>query len=335
MKNSVAIKIASIILAGTMAISMVACSNDADNDVDADSDKNETTVNEDKDEATEDEATENDTQTETNKESATDNGNDSEQVTESAESKLKDYVLNNVEYNNIIKQCANVDRTNHETFYQLDPHPYGFLESKGHDIQAIKNGTVKCETMSYIVKENPNSLFIATRVHEDGIATHYHLEYRLNDADMEFYKKATGTNYIQAAFTNDAVSRLEGQPDNETCIKISTADTKGLDTALNCSRDLGSAYVAAYIIGADTENDTFDCVVLPKFNHKYHQEMPSYFRIGTVESRGAFSSKNGVYDLPSASTGLKRWVEYEDKAINVYEIQEYDWDAVYDLRKTG
>lgn len=94
----------------------------------------------------------------------------------------------------------------------FDPHPYAFLEDQGHDVLKIKNNELECNTVSYIPKDEPNNLYIATYVENPGnYFTEYMLKYTLTDQEVEDYhmlhNNEKGGYYIQAVFMNDVISK--------------------------------------------------------------------------------------------------------------------------------
>lgn len=232
---------------------------------------------------------------------------------------LESYVLNNPEYSNIITQTASMKDMDHEKIYILDPHPYSYLEQKGYDVQGIKNGTVECETVSYTLDEDDNSVFIATKVYENGIANHIHLEYELNKKDFEFYNLVSNNSYIQNAFINDAVSKLN-KPVNETCIKMSTSDSKGIDESFQIYAN--GNYATTVLTNVNTSDKTFDCLVIPKFfNSNIMNGNHSSVGIVKTTSRTSIKNNNGVYDIASARSAMTE-AGYEEKQGIFHQFQD-------------
>lgn len=117
-------------------------------------------------------------------------------------------ILNNSEYNSLISKAKNNSNL-YDTAY-FDPHPYAFLESKGHDVSAIKNGSLDCTTKAFVKEDEPNNLYIATYVETNASTpyyTEYMLRYTLTDKEMEDYEMLHDGNYIQSAFANDQISK--------------------------------------------------------------------------------------------------------------------------------
>lgn len=68
------------------------------------------------------------------------------------------------------------------------PIPYTFLNKQGHDIYAIKNNTLECNSVAYTKNGDTNTLYLATRV-ENADSTPYYtcyvLKYSLTDKEYE------------------------------------------------------------------------------------------------------------------------------------------------------
>ena len=97
-------------------------------------------------------------------------------------SKLLQNVLTNDEFNDIIYK--------HQTSQISDEaltrciHPYGFLESKGHDIASIKNGSLECYTNTFFKSSEPKNLYMMVAVETSGsYYSNYMLKYSLSEKD--------------------------------------------------------------------------------------------------------------------------------------------------------
>ena len=193
-----------------------------------------------------------------------DNNSNQSQETEGKYSTFLQNVLNNAEYNALIEK-PKTDVTFVKSAY-FDPHPYAFLVQQGHNVQAIKNGTNECYTLSYGLDEEPNYLYMATRVNENNISTNYLLKYKLTDKEMEDYKFIQGdsTFYIQTAFINDEISRIK-TPESVKCVKISTQQQEQLDNRYeNRSEELKNADSCNIIIANINADNSFEAVFIPK-----------------------------------------------------------------------
>lgn len=145
-----------------------------------------------------------------NNDNGNNNGGNNQENPYADYSQILQNVLTDEYYQNLIHR-RNQDSTFLSTGY-FDAHPYGFLEDEGYDIDAIKNGTFECKTMSYILEEEPNNLYIATYV-ETKAATPYYTEYliryTLTDQELSDYNLLHKKNYLHATFINDEISQMK------------------------------------------------------------------------------------------------------------------------------
>ncbi len=98
----------------------------------------------------------------------------------------------------------------------LDPHPYAFLEDAGIDVDKILDGTYDAKTISFVLDDEPNNLYINTKVLIDDSYWHsFLLTYQLNDKEMKDYIAMHGqegigdTYYWPAFFMNDKISETK------------------------------------------------------------------------------------------------------------------------------
>ena len=98
---------------------------------------------------------------------------------------------------------------------ELDPHPYAFLEDEGIDVDKILNGTYQASTMTFVYDDEPNNLYMNTRILiDDSYYQSYLITYQLNDKEMADYKMVYGdsTAYSYswpAFFINDKISETK------------------------------------------------------------------------------------------------------------------------------
>lgn len=89
----------------------------------------------------------------------------------------------------------------------FDPHPYAFLEDQSHNVEKIKEGLLECNTQAFTKEEDPNALYIATYVeNEGGYYSEYMLKFNLTEKEMEDYKTFHNKHFVQAVFLNDWIS---------------------------------------------------------------------------------------------------------------------------------
>lgn len=200
-----------------------------------------------------------------------DNGNNNGDNTQPSKySKILESILTDENYNSIIKEAK--EDFNFYRSASFDPHPYGFLKKKGHNIDAVKSGDLECRTVSYVLDEEPNNLYIMTYVENassDPYYTEYTLKYTLSEQEMKDYKflHKDGSNYyVQAVFMNDAISKTKKETIvsetkmnvkahkemRDSIAKITTVKNKYKNTKIN------------FVMNSFNEsNQTFDLKVFP------------------------------------------------------------------------
>lgn len=112
---------------------------------------------------------------------------------ESEYSQIMDTVLNDEYYTSLVDNFTYED--NSSAYY--DPHPYGFLEDEGYNIDDIKNGTLKCYSTSYM---KDDGYYIRTMV-ENKASTDYYgcyiIKYDLTDQEKDELDMLFEDEYIQ------------------------------------------------------------------------------------------------------------------------------------------
>lgn len=95
---------------------------------------------------------------------------------------------------------------------EFDPHPYAFLQKQGHNVSAIKNGELKCETQTFVKDSEPNNLYMLTYV-ENAASTPYYteylLKYELTEKEMYDYQMLHEDLYAQTFLINNAISKAK------------------------------------------------------------------------------------------------------------------------------
>ena len=121
---------------------------------------------------------------------------------------------------------ANQDIVNNKLIVMTDPrydsHPYSFFVQQGHDVQQIQKeisqGVEKCLTYGFIYDDEPNNLYIATRLADPTNTFYYEylLKYELTEHEMKDYKWMHGVGmedingkkqYAQFFLLNDVVAK--------------------------------------------------------------------------------------------------------------------------------
>ena len=183
-------------------------------------------------------------------------------------SQLLQNILNNEEYDSLIHQ---VFHGGGEVFKNgaLKPHPYAFLEDQGFDVNKIKSGKMDAYTLSYVLDEDPNSLYMHTRVLvNNSYWQNYLLKYTLTDREMEDYNmlhlvKNSVTNfYVQSVFMNNEISKMK-TPEILGTSKIDANSFSKMTTDLQQYH--GSDPYSVIMLNPNSNDNTFELIAVPSF----------------------------------------------------------------------
>lgn len=144
-------------------------------------------------------------------------------------SQLLQNVLDDEYYNTLISQLY----TWHDTGY-FDPHPYGFLEDEGYNVNLIKSNNLLCNTHAYVLDSEPNNLYMAVNVETKSAQpyfTEYLLKYSLTEKEMNDYNMLHSEDILQAVFMNDEISKLK-TPEIISKTKCTVEAHEGLKVSL-------------------------------------------------------------------------------------------------------
>jgi len=118
--------------------------------------------------------------------------NNNNQPDYSKYSQILQTVLTDNTYNWLIQEAEddkeNGDRTTYKQDNKYKSIPYGFLEDEGFDIEAIKSNQIKCETETFILDDEPNTLYMTCRVENKASTdyyTHFVLKYNLTEQEIK------------------------------------------------------------------------------------------------------------------------------------------------------
>lgn len=146
-------------------------------------------------------------------------------------------VIEDPYYQSIVNQANENRKSNTDPIdkykYLLNQHPYGFLAEQGYDVEGIKNGEISCQTFSYVRADQPNRLYMVTRVSTDqdinSIKAKYYdnylISYDLSKEEMADYKGTYAQQYIYANFLNDAISKQK-----KVTVHMSTITTQDVSS---------------------------------------------------------------------------------------------------------
>ena len=249
-------------------------------------------------------------------------------------SQILQNILLNKEYDNLIYQ-ATVAKD-----YQLletgvfEPHPYAFLEGEGFDVQAIKNDEIDAYTMSFVKDEEPNNLYIFTRVMQDNSYwTNYLLKYTLTDKEMDDYHYLhTGEGktafFIQSVLMNNEISKTR-KPEIVGKANISIEAIDKITNDLQRISLYKENKTDVIFLNPNKENATFEMMLVPRYDN--YKQMCHENKIITgdfaINIAHTFTMENDVYMGP---TVLDR--DYTTKKRKDYNVTYYfsqDADATY------
>jgi len=161
-----------------------------------------------------------------------------------------------------------------------DPHPYGFLQAQGYDIEAIKNKSLECETICYVKGVDKNNLYVNTRVETvDNFGdyyTCYTLKYSISEREYKDIYFLYDLNAAHAAFVIQELS-YQKTPKIESCASI-TKDSyielnRGFNTYIKCTSQFDSGSISFDLIDFSVENQNIKCLLrtAPKSNKTIQQ----------------------------------------------------------------
>ncbi len=204
----------------------------------------------------------------------------------------------------------------------FDPHPYAFLEDEGIDIDKILDGTYKANTMTFVLDDEPNNLYMNTRVLiDDSYYQAYLITYKLTDKEMADYKLIHGdySKYSYswpAFFINDKIS--------ETKQPTKVLETKYTKLTHEVFQKSASAYVSGikdYILPSiDQSSKSYYYLEYHKhFNPDSAKETKEIFIATFKYSR--IRNANGIYEI-SQDFDSAQILEKAQKQATTFDLQE-------------
>ncbi len=208
---------------------------------------------------------------------------------ETGYSKMLMNVLNDEYYNSLIESAM----SNPDLFEsaEFDPHPYAFLEDEGYDISKIKDGTSECFTMSYVLDDEPNNLYIHTRLLvDDSYYVSYLLKYELTKQEMQDYQLMHGTPHgsqsyhSSSVFLNNEISEMK----TPTIISLSKFTKDAYETIDKNYRksniEAPSKPCIILVFKPNKEENTLRMFFLPICREKYQMKYDSYILDANLQS---------------------------------------------------
>lgn len=246
-------------------------------------------------------------------------------------SKLVQNILKSDYYKNLVNENYGPDMNSSPLF---DPHPYAFLQTQGHDVDAIKRGDLECRTCSFIKETEPTNLYIITYV-ENASATPYYtefmLKYNLTEEEAEDYDYLHGSNNgiaLQSVFLNDEISRVK-TPTIVSKTNMSVEAHKGMqeDVKKNnkvTKETLGTNFIDIMLKDYSVDNQTFDIFVY--YPHDVTSSAKKASKIGVLNCRSGLSfvqCVDNVYTFPIDDYKIVSLESYKNSVenITVYSTQ--------------
>ncbi len=199
---------------------------------------------------------------------------------------------------------------------------------------------MECRTVSYVLDEEPNNLYIMTYVENassDPYYTEYTLKYTLIEQEMKDYKflhKDGSDYYVQAVFMNDAISKTK----KETIVsetKMNVKAHKEMSDTVAESKTVKNQYnntkINFVMNSFDESNQTFDIRVYPMYSNNTsmilnNKMLELYMTRGTQK----LNIVNGIYYAPTFG-GYFELLSNETKkhAVTYYHSQDTILGNIY------
>ncbi len=249
-----------------------------------------------------------------------------QEIDVSGYSQILQNILKNEEYNAMKSEAFGKDGSLLETGF-FEPHPYAFYEDKGFDVEAIKNDEIDAYTMSYVLEEEPNNLYMYTRVasEDDSYYSIYLLKYALTDEEMEDYHylhNQDGNNafYIESVFMNNEISKTR-----EPIVVGESQITKNAFEKMTKSLQRVHLYenkaLDMIFLNPNQSEETFKLIFLPR----YYEERKMCFEnliISADCSAIDMYYKDGIFNGPTNYGSGYQAINRTDKTAIFYFSQD-------------
>ncbi|MBE6584189.1 MAG: hypothetical protein E7649_04285 [Ruminococcaceae bacterium] len=330
------VRFLALLVAAVMLFSFVACNSSS----------HKKSNKKDKDKTTESNTSESESLT--NNENTTESGKNEEtsfDETESEEqegskgeglsrfSKLLQNVLTSEEYNNLIKYAHNTNPKILQTG-EFEPHPYAFLEDEGFDVEAIKSGNDLCHTFSYVLTDDPTSLYMYTRVDCGEYYENFLLRYQLTAQEMQDYNltQTGGGNakvpyYIQSVFMNREIAATR-EPEIVGTSKMTKHSFEAMTESMQGRYDLETKTVNIIFLNPDATVNEFELILYPRNTNPYGLTCTS--KIVNLDCYSLPNISSDIYDGPN-SYGEFRAMSITNATATLYFTQDKDFGQVNDI----
>ncbi len=247
-------------------------------------------------------------------------------------STLVQNILKNDEYSRIADLVMNKEIESKSPL--LDPHPYSFLASQGHDVEGVKSGRLKCNTISFVKDTEPNNLYIATYIENAGTTpyyTEYMLQVTLTDQEMDDYDYLHDNGgFIQAVFMNDVATQYK-KVNIISKTNVSVTAHEGLAESLGKLGAGGMKGLNVILKDYNLDNQTFNvyCYVRTK-NNSDMTENGKLFLAPLRRGNEPIYIKDNIYLAPFSNGQFNRGSNYA--STQPEDVKYYTTQGAYLVR---
>ena len=241
---------------------------------------------------------------------------------ESEYSQIMDTVLNDEYYTSLVDNFTYED--NSSAYY--DPHPYGFLEDEGYNIDDIKNGTLKCYSTSYM---KDDGYYIRTMV-ENKASTDYYgcyiIKYDLTDQEKDELDMLFKEQYIQTPlYIQEISNQKSASVQSEAYISKTgyesilarTKTSQNLTTNTLGTNNVDVMYLGNYV---DSSRDTCDIQI--------------YTRNSSTSTMRISTCKMGTLNIYTIGTMTIQNIDGNQVLINPTNAWTFSADNLEDYRNS-
>ena len=252
----------------------------------------------------EEKGNENDPQTST---TADAQGGSQTPIDVSGYSQILQNILLDEQYNQLIYQATVGKNYSMLESGVFEPHPYAFLEKQGFDIEAIKKDEIDAYTMSYVLDEEPNNLYIYTRVMQDNSYwANYLLKYTLTEQEMKDYhmlhnRKGRISYFIESVLMNNEIAKTrEPEIVGKANIDITALDKMTDD--LQRIKLFESGHLDVIFLNPNNELSTFETFLIPRYNDEWQMCFENTVVTSKCKAKSpyVFRMENEIYLGPTA-----------------------------------
>lgn len=204
--------------------------------------------------------------------------------------------------------------------WEYQPHPWAFYESQGLNVDAIKNGLMEAYTMSYVLDEDPNGLYMHTRVLiNNTYYQNYLLRYELTDRELDDYHLMhSGYShyyyYIQSVFMNREIAESR-DPKIISTSKVLKSAFESLTESFQKTTLTATKSCDIFIMDVDQQARTLTVYVVPRMPDNEHMTIES--NVAIVNSKSTLVIQEGVLCSPTSIQQLRN-TSYDQLPATVY-----------------